>query len=112
MPPHGLPVLGWTQNVPLVAAAHHGAATSFTYIAPTVKWNEAQRAAMSNTYKSGDAYSIGNQPYDSTELWMAQRTPATPRLVVNQQAYRGVQSSSSVYQAQVYLGQMLSNIKG
>jgi hypothetical protein len=108
MPPHPQQTVGWVQNIPLVSAGHKGSTTSFNYIAPVIKWSEAAKANTSPTYRGGEAYAIGNQPYDSRELWIAKRTPATPRLLNNQQGYRGVQSTTSILQSQMILGQMLA----
>ncbi len=107
IPAHPQQPLDWTQNVPLVTAPHKGAATGFNYIAPTPLWSCAALAGTSPTYKSGDATMIGHQPYDATELVIAARTPATPRLLTNYMGYSGVQSVGQVTQSQILMGQLL-----
>jgi len=107
MPAHPQRTLDWTQNVPLVTAPHRGAATGFTYIAPTTMWTEAALAGTSPTYRTGEASMIGHQPYDATELVIAARTPHQARLLTNYMGYSGVQSSSQVYKSQLLMGQLL-----
>lgn len=112
MPSHFTGVPDWSQNVALVSAPHLGKATGFTYMTPTIKYSESIRASTSPTYKGGEAYSIGNQPYDSRELWIATRTPATPRLITWQQGTRPSNVSASVLQAQQTLAILTQNLKG
>jgi hypothetical protein len=102
----------WQQNTALMSAAHYGKTTNFTYTFPVIKWSEAIRATAAPTYKGGEAYSIGKQPYDSRELWIAKRTPATPRLNTWMQGTRPSNVSASVLQAQQTLAILTQNLKG
>lgn len=111
LPPHPQQPLDWTQNVALKTAAHHGATTGFNYIAPTPMWTPAALAGTSPTYKTGEAYQIGHQPYDSTELYIAKRTPAQPRLLTNYMGYSGVQSVASVSNSQSIMAGILAKGK-
>lgn len=112
MPAHLSGYPDWKQNIPLVSAGHFGATVSHTYIAMLPKYSEAIRASTSPTYRDARAYEHGNQPYDSRELWIAKRTPATPRLLVNQQGNRPSNMSASVLQAQQTLALLTQNLRG
>jgi hypothetical protein len=78
---------------------------SFNYIAPVVKY-APPNFQPGPVYRSGLAAAIKNQPYMSSDMWIAGQTPNMPNYYTMQSGMTK-QSSAGVAQSQAIMGQIL-----
>ena len=83
-----------------------GLPDSFNYIAPTPKYAPAQ-FQPGPVYYGGEAASIGNQPWNFSQVWTAYSTPKQMDWAYKK-AYRGTQSAASFALAQQSMAQLLA----
>lgn len=117
LPPHTGPWLDWVRHPNLYAAVHGGAAPSFSYMFPVIKYAEAY-TSMTGPGWGGYAtylnYNHGNQPYDYKDAgFNATRTPTTTAHIqlplLKNSVGVGKTSTAGTQLAQQQIGAMLAS---